>query len=204
MNVSSGDILVDDVLLNIFEHLEGPDLINCEAVCQRWRNVLQSESCWRVLFQRQTSLLWRRIGSMLVEKKPGKYRNVCRAIVQYLQEVNCNLRAGNIKKTVHPINFPTKNFDYLMENCVGMADDYFAFEESNSFRGADRIVIADKSSMQVTRTIDLGGEARIVHFDNNVIVLFKYNNVVQFVDRNTLRTVCELHREQGYYIDACA
>jgi F-box-like len=188
MNVPSGDILVDGVLLNIFEHLEGADLINCEAVCRRWRNVLKSESSWRGLFQRQTSRspLWRRIGRLLDEKN---YRDVCRAIVQYLQEVNCNLRAGNIKKTVHPINFPATNFNNLMENYVGMADDHFASKISNSegFRGADQIVIADKSSMQVTRTIDLGGieEASIVHFDNNVIVLY-YLNVVQFADRNTL------------------
>jgi hypothetical protein len=212
MNVPSGDILVGDVLLNIFENLEGADLINCEDVCHRWRNVLKSESCWRGLFQRQTSLLWRRIESKLVEKKPGHYRNVCRAIVQYLQEVNCNLRAGNIKKTVHLIKFPTDFFDYYMEKYVGMADDYFAFKISNSgerFRWADQIVIADKSSMQITRTIALGcfNGASIVHFDNNVIpfVLFAFNKAVRIIDTKTLRTVCELHKQQrDWGIVACA
>ena len=39
-----------DVLLMIFQQLEGEDLLNCEAVCRQWREILLAGTPWRRLF----------------------------------------------------------------------------------------------------------------------------------------------------------
>jgi hypothetical protein len=49
----SVDPLSHDVLFKIFEFLEVCDLINCELVCQRWRQVLLSNHLWRKSLQRK-------------------------------------------------------------------------------------------------------------------------------------------------------
>jgi F-box-like len=59
--------LDEDVLQLIFKRLEGEDLVNCEAVCRQWRDILLAGTPWRRLFNRnKVSLpLWRRAQKIL-------------------------------------------------------------------------------------------------------------------------------------------
>jgi hypothetical protein len=37
----------DDFLLGIFDHLNDPDLFQCEAVCSQWRRILLCRKPWK-------------------------------------------------------------------------------------------------------------------------------------------------------------
>ena len=62
LSISRSNVLSYDVLLMIFQQLDGEDLVNCEAVCRQWRDVLLAGTPWRRLFHRKVnySHLWRK------------------------------------------------------------------------------------------------------------------------------------------------
>jgi len=47
--------LPDELLVIIFEYLDGIDLVNCEIVCHRWRNILSRKIIWSKLHSRKVS-----------------------------------------------------------------------------------------------------------------------------------------------------
>ena len=93
---NSPGILGEDVLLLIFEFLDVKNMCNCEAVCSQWRTVLKSETPWRRLLGRQIALsdLWRQAWqSMGLDDKKltdVQCRTVCRAVGQYMREMDDN------------------------------------------------------------------------------------------------------------------
>jgi F-box-like len=100
--------LVDDVLLIIFDHLRGLDLIQCEAVCSQWRGLLLSGTPWkRWLHRRVTDAsfaafreTWRKMEVDEGEIQTAHYRSHCRAILQQLEENNRNWRSGNMEESL--------------------------------------------------------------------------------------------------------
>ena len=44
--------IVEDVLLNVFDLLDENDLIRCEDVCLRWRQIIRTRNIWPRLFRR--------------------------------------------------------------------------------------------------------------------------------------------------------
>ena len=57
-NITSSDSLPHDVLFQIFEYLDALDLVNCEMVCRRWRDVLSRKIIWRKQLDREVSDLF--------------------------------------------------------------------------------------------------------------------------------------------------
>jgi WD40 repeat protein len=96
--------LPDDVLLVIFDQLDDEALLRCETVCRQWRNVLLSGRPWKRLFHRQmvSSQLWRRVLQNFEvdvdELETVRYRGLCRAIMQQLNEIYRNWRTGNFEE----------------------------------------------------------------------------------------------------------
>jgi F-box-like len=102
---SQSNVLGADVLLMIFQHLEGEDLVNCEVVCRQWRDILLAGTPWRRLFHRKInySPSWRKEQKTLEKNQTlqtEKYRDVCRKILQ----MERNWRIGNFEKSVYLVN----------------------------------------------------------------------------------------------------
>jgi F-box-like len=95
--------LTDDVLLVIFDHLDEEDILRCEVVCRQWQNFLQSGTPWRRLFHRKHvssekwCQVWREFGLEERNMQIGHYREVCKAIIQEMNELDNNWRTGNYK-----------------------------------------------------------------------------------------------------------
>jgi hypothetical protein len=43
--------LNEDVLLGVFEHLDYEELVQCEAVCRQWREILLCEPIWKLHYE---------------------------------------------------------------------------------------------------------------------------------------------------------
>ena len=133
--ISQSNALGADVLLMIFHQLEGGDLLNCEAVCRQWRDILLAGTPWRRLFHRNIpcSPLWRKVQQKLEKNqltlRTEQYREVCKAILQ----VERNWRTGQFKKSVYSVND-----DSAVQ--ITISDDYVAWdlnrnENGERFRG---------------------------------------------------------------------
>jgi hypothetical protein len=99
--------LGEDVLHLIFQLLKGEDLVNCEAVCRQWREVLLSERLWRKLFERQ--LPYCPLVLPIREKLESKrYRDVCRSLLR----VKRDWVEGNFTTWTHA---PAQNSAFNLE-----------------------------------------------------------------------------------------
>jgi F-box-like len=152
--ISQSNELVADVLHVIFQHLEGEDLVNCEAVCRQWRDILLAGTPWRRLFHRNKEKLplWRKTQKKLVSNKltlrTEQYRDVCRKILL----VHQNWRMGHFTKLTCP-SAPNSAFNLTMN------DDYVAWgfvriENDECFRGC---AFLDTDSMEITEIPLLSG-----------------------------------------------
>ena len=78
----------ENVLLMIFQHLDGQDLLHCEAVCRQWRQVMLAGKLWRRWLNQRTKWpelrpFWQKVE--LDESNPlPDYRAVCRVILRPL------------------------------------------------------------------------------------------------------------------------
>ena len=61
-SINQSNQLGVDVLQMIFQQLDGEDLVNCEAVCRQWHDILLAGTPWRRLFHRKInySPSWRK------------------------------------------------------------------------------------------------------------------------------------------------
>jgi F-box-like len=119
-SISQSNELGTDVLQMIFHGLEGEDLLNCEAVCREWRDILLAGTPWRRLFHRKIASfpVWRRAQNILESNqlilRTEEYRDACKNILQ----VNRNLRTGNFTKWTYPVRrrlkFLAISDDYLV------------------------------------------------------------------------------------------
>jgi F-box-like len=142
-SISQSNTLGVDVLLMIFQQLEGEDLVKCEAVCGQWRDILLTGTLWKRLFNRnKVSLpLWRKVQRKLetnqLTLRTEQYRQFCRKILQ----VNRNWRTGNFTKSTRPVdeNSPACS--------ITMNDDYVAWELIDSTGCA----FLDTESMEIKK-----------------------------------------------------
>ena len=109
----------------IFQQLEGEDLLNCEAVCRQWREILLAGTPWRSLFHRNKdrSPLWRKAQKSLEKNqrklRTDEYRDVCKEIM-----ANQNWHTGNCTKLTYASDVHSATF-------ISISDDYVAW---NFFR----------------------------------------------------------------------
>jgi F-box-like len=128
-SISQSDF-VADVLHIIFQQLEGKDLVNCEAVCRQWRDILFAGTPWRKLFLRQVdcSLLWRKEQKKLEKNQlilhTEQYRDICRNLLQ----VERSWRIGKFTKSVCSLNAVTNDIT-IIDDYVAWAFDYLIIGE---------------------------------------------------------------------------
>jgi hypothetical protein len=136
-----------DVLHMIFQHLEGEDLANCEAVCRQWRDILLAETQWKRLIGRkkERSSSWRRAQRVLEKNQPtsrtGQYRGVCKDVLQ----VKSNWRTGNFKISTYLVSERDMFTLAIGEDCV--AWKYCPSDEPEPDEGC---TFLDTESMEIT------------------------------------------------------
>jgi hypothetical protein len=129
--------LGEDVLQMIFQLLKGEDLVNCEAVCRQWRDILLSGRPWMKLFERQFAD--RPLGQQAAKQfgiigsessgriATDKYRDV----YKFVHQVKHNWIQGKFTKWTHPTadnstafhlevreDYVCWNVDVQEENCA--------------------------------------------------------------------------------------
>jgi hypothetical protein len=183
-----------DVLQMIFQHLEGEDLVNCEAVCRQWRDILLGGTPWRRLFHRNKEKLplWRKTQKKLVSNKltlrTEQYRDVCRKILL----VNQNWRTGHFTKFTYPT---AQNSAFNLT----MSDDYVAWgfvriENEEHRRGC---VFLDTDSMEITEIPLLSGYNVL----NEMLVLWANStrSVVEVRDPKNNWTVTVMNEDENVF-----
>jgi F-box-like len=87
-SISQSNVLGEDVLQMIFQHLDAGDLLKCEAVCRQWRDIFLAGTPWRRLYHRNIGRLrpWRKAQKELeLDQKTlrtEQYRGICKDILQ--------------------------------------------------------------------------------------------------------------------------
>jgi F-box-like len=155
-SISQSNVLGVDVLLIIFQHLDGEDLVKCEAVCRQWRDILLAGRLWRKYFHRKIkcSSLWRTAQKKLEKNQSTlrmeQYRNICKNILQ----VTRNWCSGRFKKTFYkPVSLTTELF-------MAISDDFVAWNfdrNENDIHRRGRAFL-DTGSMTITEFRLTGGD----------------------------------------------
>ena len=148
-SINQSNQLGVDVLQMIFQQLDGEDLVNCEAVCRQWHDILLTGTPWRRLFHRKIhySPSWRKEQKKLEKKEQTlqteQYRDVCRKILQ----VNRNWRTGNLTKATYPVDSTD-----ICAARVTISDDYVAWRFSRHEDGRYRkwCAFLDSTSTEMT------------------------------------------------------
>ena len=101
-SISQSNVLGEDVLQIIFQHLDAEDLLKCEAVCRQWRDILLAGTPWRRLYHRNIVRLpqWRDVQKELeLDQKTlptEQYRDI------FL--LDRNWRRGHFTKLTYPVD----------------------------------------------------------------------------------------------------
>ena len=99
-SIGQSNVLGEDVLQIIFQHLDAEDLLKCEAVCRQWRDILLAGTPWRRLYHRNIVRLplWRDVQKELeLDQKTlptEQYRDI------FL--LDRNWRRGHFTKLTYP------------------------------------------------------------------------------------------------------
>ena len=134
-SLSQSNVLIDDVLLIIFQQLDGEDLVNCEAVCRQWRDVLLAGTPWKNFFHRKLnySHLWRKEQKKLENNQQTlqtwQYRDVCRNLRQVERNFKYNWCTGRFEKSVYSLNEILYDFGWLWNMTI--SDDYVVWHVFN-------------------------------------------------------------------------
>ena len=169
--ISQSNVLGVDVLLMIFQQLEGEDLVNCEAVCRQWRDILLAGTPWRRLFHRnkESSPLWRKAQKKLEKNqqtlRTEQYRDVCGEILH----LNRNWRTGCSTKFTYPV--------VEQSYFVTISDEYVSwnYRFGNGER-RNRCAFLDTESMKITEII-LDYKC---HKINEMLVSWAHHNIGNF------------------------
>ena len=199
---NSPGILGEDVLLLIFEFLDVKNMCNCEAVCSQWRTVLKSETPWRRLLGRQIALsdLWRQAWqSMGLDDKKltdVQCRTVCRAVGQYMREMDDNWRTGNLRLT-----------KYDLGNCYYMEklkmDHNFISCVTTSETDRTSIRIIDKTTMYTTQSYANWDTTDAIFYVSEDIFLMQVpasSSTIQFYERETGQLIYSMDKEPNWTI----
>jgi F-box-like len=147
--------LTDDILLRIFDELDGEDWLQCEAVCHQWQNVLISGTRWRRLFHQKivSSPQWRQLlWDLGVDEKKLQtvhYIELCKVIIQEVKKLDANWRTGNFKKS-------SKNLDFVVYHYDGRNGNHcFALYCSGWSSRDISLKFFDRTSLEVQSSIDI-------------------------------------------------
>jgi F-box-like len=174
--------LVEDVLLQIFQYLDGKDLLRCEAVCRQWRQVMLAGTPWRRwLNQRSPSPELRPFWQRARQNDSFQdYRAICR----YILLLDYNWRRGKYETsslTLNNVGEVITSGDYI----------YCFINEGNSHP----MIILDKT-FQVRTIGRMAFEGELLHCYKNMAI-YVHLKKIKFVDCSVGHVISELPVE-GY------
>ena len=136
-SIGQSNVLGEDVLQIIFQHLDAEDLLKCEAVCRQWRDILLAGTPWRRLYHRNIGRLrlWRKAQKKLESDQKTlpteQYPGICKGILTCLQQVDRNWRRGHFAILTYPVSSYCARY-------ISMNEDYVAWDISRyraSYKG---------------------------------------------------------------------
>jgi F-box-like len=181
-------ILYEDVLLLIFEHLNDKDLIQCEAVCRQWRQVLLTGPPWKKWLNKQRNTspavrqFWQKCRPDEQNLKFEDWRAIYRNMLFYLKELDKNWRTGRCITRIIPLD------DYCLD--LQISNNWIAWMCFDDFLNNLEMKCLDRTTMHVnTFPIDLKGYLGKV--ENNVVI-FQCREGLKFVDCNDGHVINEV------------
>ena len=132
-SIGQSNVLGEDVLQIIFQHLDAEDLLKCEAVCRQWRDILLAGTPWRRLYHRNIVRLpqWRDVQKELeLDQKTlptEQYRDICKGILRRL--LDRNWRSGHFTKLTYPVDSDRTNNDFSCSQWsrISISNDYVSW-----------------------------------------------------------------------------
>jgi F-box-like len=177
----------EDVLLMIFQHLDGQDLLRCEAVCRQWRQVMLTGTPWRRwLIQRsrcpELRPFWQKMKLDMSKLRLQDYRAICRDIVPPLlhYHLDYNWRHGKYEPsslTFNVIDDVLTNGSYVYRS-TGESRQVITLDKRWRVRAINRIEI----------------QGNLLQFYQNIAVIVR-DKRIQLVDCNDRHVISELSVE---------
>jgi F-box-like len=194
-SISQSNILGVDVLLMIFQQLEGENLVNCEAVCHQWRDILLAGTPWRRLFHRKVESphFWQKAQKKLEKNqqtlRTEPYRDVCGEILHLKR----NWRTGCSTKF-------TFMYPVVGDSFVAISDEYVSWNyRFGNDKGRRRCAFLDTETMKITEMIL---DSRCHHF-NEMLVSWDVRNTGNFTvetcDPKNNWIIDVVNEEEGFY-----
>ena len=196
--------LDEDVLLAIFDHLDDQDLLRCETVCILWRNVLLSGRPWRRLFHRKivSSPQFREVcwdlGVDETKLETVHYRELCKAIIQEVNNLDGNWRTGNCEKRTKDLNFYWSAKHIIIgKNCIaryGKRDDYPL--EEQLWHDKMEVRFLHRTNLEVQSCINLPDGSLAATNAEIVVVWDKENMKILDTDGQLISEIPELSEDE--------
>jgi F-box-like len=174
--------LNEDVLLKVFGQLDYEELVQCEAVCRQWREMLVCGQTWKKWFQKQVALSppWREIWKkMAIDEnalEPSDYRAICRQTYQYVKELNSNWCTGQFAQ--RNVLLPFGGYD------VHFCDDWIVahWKEFDFYfkRRMSSLYFLEKNSRHVTEWMT-GPRCDLHYTDKNFVICSFQNSTRNFI-----------------------
>ena len=175
---ASNNCSSDDVLSEIFQILDVPDLLSCTKVCRKWRCVIESLVFGRMFFQqlKKSSAAWRRAWRKLAQDETNLKGEDCKDIrwscLQYLKQVDDNWRAGIYKLKT------SRYYFYCDGRVIAVGEDFITMS-----CGSEDVQIFDRESVELKNEFRPSyPEYRII--DANTVVYLESKGLT-FHDTNT-------------------
>jgi len=207
-NCNSTSNLNEDVLSEVYGHLDFEELVQCEAVCRQWREILLNGPIWKRWFQKQVALSpsWREIWKkMAIDKnalEPAYYRAICRESYRQAKELNNNWCTGQYVPRNTLLHLPPSRFAYRSY----FYDDWIVVASSGYDHHSREIMtylyFFMKNSSHVTECITLPPNHDFRYTDENFLICSRRSNVYIF-DRRIDKFTVQINEDEGRYIQ-CA
>ena len=201
---ASNNCLSDDVLCEIFQTLDVPDLLSCTKVCTKWKCVIESFVLGRKFFQRLKKSpaawprAWRKLAQDETNLKAEDYKNICCSCWRYIEKVDGNWRAGSYKlKTIQ------KNYYFCLEGReFAVGEDFITNYYSTIEYKNGHVHIFDRESAKLKRQFrPIYRNYQII--DVNTVVYLECQRL-SFHDINTGQLVKRFElNEYPSWFDAC-
>ena len=175
--------LVEDVLLQIFQHLDGRDLLCCETVCHQWRQVMLNGTPWRRWLNQRSALpevrpFWQRAR---LDESFQDYRAICR----YILLLDYNWRLGKYEESSLTL------LNDVDDVIISGKHVYCFINDGNS----QPMIILDKTCQVRTKYL-IQIEGKLLQCYKN-IAIYVHLKKVKFVDCSDGHVISELSVE-GY------
>ena len=191
--------LANDALLVIFDQLDYQDLLRCEIVCRKWRIFLLSGRPWRRLFHRQTisSPQWRQVWrNFRVDEENLEtvhYRELCRAIIKKVNEIDNNWRNGNYKIIEKQLDLESYKFPHVV-----IGKDWIANVDYGDWllRSVKKILFCNRMNLVVQHCIVIPRGAFPVTNAEIVVLLDRKNIKILGINGRLISKVPELNEDE--------